>query len=138
MTDNPIGVLIAKNNVKVKSYKTFKELTSDNNLKFARKVELSYGSYLDNLLKDNNTKIVESTEENTARVKQILLGRADYMFIQNVEFKYIVENEKLNIEDFEHFQMEDARPNKICFTLAVFSSVDSTIFVLLSFNKLSK
>jgi polar amino acid transport system substrate-binding protein len=113
LTDNPIGVLLSKTNEKVKAHKTFADLTKDENLRFARKVELSYGNYLDNLLKTNNTKIVESTEENTARVKQILLGRADYMFIQESEFKYIVETEKLNLSDFSHIQMTDApEPNK--------------------------
>ncbi len=108
--DQPIGVLTTATNLKTLSYETFKELTTDSSLKFARKIETSYGAYLDKLIKDNNVKVVESVEENSSRVRQIGLNRADYMFIQYGEFSYIVEQEKLQPTDFVHIQMKDSPP----------------------------
>jgi len=112
LLDQPIGVLLRASDAAVLKHTTFKSLTTDKTLSFGRKVDTSYGVYLDGLIKDNQTTVTESTEENPARVRQLILGRFNYMFIQSTEAEYIVQTNNLDKNELKHILMTDSpKPN---------------------------
>jgi polar amino acid transport system substrate-binding protein len=108
--DSPLGVLTLATNQAVREHPKFESLVAAPELRFARKVETSFGPYLDALVSTHKPRLIESLEENNARVAQLQAGRADYMFIQKPEAEYLIENSGFDQNNFVHIQMLDAPP----------------------------
>lgn len=108
--DSPLGVLVLAGNADIQRHQSFSTLIADTNFRLARKIETSYGAYLDGLVASLKPRLTESPEENNIRLAQIEAGRADYMFIQKPEAEYIISTGKFDPSTFKHLTMTDAPP----------------------------
>ena len=116
----PEVVIYRKNDLRFSKYKTIKEILKDNNLILLVKRGYTYGNYIDKILLeikkyDRNkfeqdvlfNKINITYMDNITMLKQITLGRADYMIMGMTEYQYLKDNYKENFENIRYKYIAD-------------------------------
>ena len=79
--DKQIVVLAQKDNQKIASIRSVKEMLSDKNLLLLKKFGYSYGKELDEWIAKSEPVATQVTVENLSMIQMIHARRADYMFI---------------------------------------------------------
>jgi polar amino acid transport system substrate-binding protein len=106
--DKSMVILTLKNKKELfQSYRNLKDVFSDNTIIFGAMSEFSYGSYIDDLLKNHTLSKIEITSRQSIIPEMILKGRATFMIIAPEEIDTLLQSSDLNPDDFISIPMPD-------------------------------
>lgn len=83
--DQPQGLLVRRDNARMRSYATLKETISAPDVRLLVKRGYSYGAVIDNYLKQRKPPAKDTVDENHNMLRQIHLAMADAMIIAEDE-----------------------------------------------------
>lgn len=89
------------------SLTTLREVFSHHELTMARMAEFSYGTFVDNLLRELTPKSVFFTGNQNALLQAIVDKRASYMLVAPEEINMLARSIGMTTRDFVSFKLED-------------------------------
>ncbi len=105
--DKPQIALARSDNDKINSGGNVRDILSNPNLNLLVKDGYSYGDFLDEIIRESNPNLTETTVENNAMLKMIHARHADYFFIAPEEANGLIETSEYNLEDFKFVIFQD-------------------------------
>ena len=106
--DRPVTILTTKKQKHLfASHTTLREVFSDKSLIMATMSAFSYGSYIDQLMKDASPKTHEISSKQNLLPKLIMKGRAAYILAAPEEVETLVRSAGLSPDDFVSITMPD-------------------------------
>ncbi len=107
-TDKSMVILTVKNKKELfQSYRNLKDVFSDKTMIFGAMSEFSYGSYIDDLLKNQSLSKIEITSKQSVIPELIMKGRATFMLIAPEEIDTLLQSSGHNPDDFISIPMPD-------------------------------
>ncbi len=103
--DMPLGIISRKENENILKNIPIDKLLKNRNLSLLSKASYSYGSFLDEKIKNFKTIKKEVYTNNKKMLSMIVAKRADYLFISEEEAKILLNNKAMN--DLKFFSVKN-------------------------------
>ena len=95
---------------KLRSLKTLKELFANAELRLGKVSGVSYGAELDAMISNTTQTAMDSTVTPLGMAKMIKRGRADYMLIDEEDYKFLNQQNEVDAEDVKPVRFPDMPP----------------------------
>lgn len=109
--DEPFEVMTRKDlGPKLAAYQTLASLFSNKDLTLGVASGFSYGEALDQMIKAQKPKLIDTEPEHGSLVSMLAKGRFSYMFVNPAELDTMLAGSGLKAEDFQRRTMGDMPP----------------------------
>lgn len=125
--DKPQIALARADNDKIPSVGTVGDIFSNPQLILLVKDGYSYGSFLDQKIKELNPVRLETTVENSGMLKMVYAGHADYFLIAPEEAEGLIKTSSFDSQDFKTIHFKDIPDGEKRFILCSLQVEDSII-----------
>jgi polar amino acid transport system substrate-binding protein len=105
--DKPQFALARADNNNISSGHTVAEVFSNRQLNLLVKDGYSYGSYLDNKIKEYDTNRTVTTNESSGMLEMVFFRHADYFFVAPEEAEGLMKTSKFDPQDFKTINFTD-------------------------------
>ncbi|MEN9868743.1 MAG: hypothetical protein RL748_4333 [Pseudomonadota bacterium] len=106
------AVLIANPAFQLATKATLAQVLTSKGTRVLHKENFSYGPVVDDLLKQGQVQLVQTTDENAAMLKMVRMNMADFMFAAKEEAQYLMEEQGGDSKQFKLIHLPDMPPGE--------------------------
>ena len=106
--NRPLAIIVKKkNSSKIENYSTLKEIFLDKRLTSTKIDGFSYGTFVDQLIKDLSPEFYTITGEQQQLIRMLAKERMTYLLVAPEEIATLIKSNKLNPSEFTIFRLAD-------------------------------